>query len=120
MADPRSPDPRDPIDASSLEAPILTPHAPYSDPAADPVIANRAGMKPRGGAGGWIAAAVIAVLVVIAAIAFTSGPGTDPGTTAVIPDQSDDAVPTPQASPAIPGTEVPPASPTAQPPAANQ
>lgn len=132
MADPRSPDPRNPADPSSSppDTPFAAPHTPYSDPAADPLIIHPTPVPPRSSAGGWIAAGVVAALVVIAALAFTSGPSTDPATTAVIPDQTDNAVPTPNASPAIPGEDVAPEgttpaapapaeAPTAQPPAAN-
>jgi len=110
MADPRSPDPRYPVDPSPShpDAPFAAPHTPYSDPAADPLITHPAAVPPRSSAGGWIAAGVVAALVGIAALAFTSGPGTDPATTAVIPDQTDSAVPTPNASPAVPGTDVAP------------
>lgn len=102
---------------------------PYSDPVADPVLANQTVIRePSGGRGGFIAAGIIAALLVVALIAFTSGPGTDPATTAVIPAQEDQAVPTPEASPSIAPSEVPPADdtqaaptpPAPQPPAANQ
>lgn len=123
MADPRSPDPRYPVDPSPShpDAPFTEPHIPYSDPAADPLIATPAATPPRSGAGAWIAAGVVAALVVIAVLAFSSGPGTDSATTAVIPDQTDEAVPTPNASPAIPGSGAAsePASPATLPPAAN-
>ena len=110
MADPRSPDPGYPVDPtpSHPNAPYTAPHSPYSDPAADPLITHPAAVPPRSGAGGWIAAGVVAALVIIAALAFTSGPGTDPATTAVIPDQTENAVPTPNASPAIPGSDAAP------------
>jgi Meckel syndrome type 1 protein len=47
------------------------------------------------GRGGLIAAGIVAALLVIAVIAFTSGTTTDPGTTAVIPDQTEDTAPAP-------------------------
>lgn len=85
MSDPRIQDPR-PIDPNY---PHATP-SPYSDPAADPRLADRP-LAPERGRGGLIAAGVIAVLLVIALIAFNTGPNTDPGTTAVIPDQTETA-----------------------------
>lgn len=91
MSDPRSPDPR-PIDPNT---PYIAPSA-YSDPAADPRIADRP-LPAERGRGGLIAAGIIAVLLVVALIAFSSGPSTDPGTTAVIPDQSGETTPAPAA-----------------------
>ena len=88
MADPRNLDPNRPNPADPLD-----PRSPYSDPAADPRIANQTVVSPSGGRGGLIAAGVIAVLLVIALIAFSSGPSTDPGTTAVIPDATEESAP---------------------------
>lgn len=90
MSDQRPPDPRH-VDPNY---PGVRPDSPYGDPVNDP----RFGGPPvgsGGGRGGLIAAGVIAVLLVIALIAFSSGPGTDPGTTAVIPDQSGETTPAP-------------------------
>lgn len=112
MADHRTPDSRPPVDPIAVhpDAPNVMPHEPYSDPAADPQIARQP-VPPRSNIGGLMAVGVIAVLLIIAVIAFGSGPGTDPATTAVIPDQQDQMVPTPSASPAIPSTEVEPSAP---------
>src|SRR5690606_33210100 len=74
MADPRAPDPRN-VDPTA-------PHAPYSDPAADPLLTDHRPVTRGGSRGGLIAAGVIAVLLVVALIAFSSGTTTDPGTTA--------------------------------------
>ena len=104
MSDPRTPDPRDPRDPTYSD-PI--PGAPYRDPA-DPRIANQTVVTPSSGRGGLIAAGVIAVLLVIALIAFTSGPSTDPGTTAVIPNQTTEGMaPAPEAAPADPAAPAP-------------
>lgn len=111
--DPR-PDPRytDPVYDDRLEA--RPPHAdPALDPARrvnDPVMAERP--MATGGRGGLIAAGVIAVLLVIAVIAFGSGTTTDPGTTAVIPDQTETA-PAPTAPGVTPAEPTDPAAPPA-------
>lgn len=95
MSDPRSPDripdprPNDP------DTPYVASSA-YSDPAADPRIADRP-LPAERGRGGLIAAGIIAVLLVVALIAFSRGPSTDPGTTAVIPDHSGETAPAPAA-----------------------
>lgn len=109
MSDPRTPDPRnsDPAYEDRLHT-----RPPLADPAADPlktdpVLADRP-IDTRG-RGGWIAAGIIAVLLVIAVIAFTSGTTTDPGTTAVIPDQTQQTTPdttAPDAAPAQPDAPV--------------
>lgn len=101
MTDPRTPDPRH-IDPNY---PSQAPHTPYGDPAADPRISDRP-VYPDRGRGGLIAAGVIAVLLVIALIAFSTGPATDPGTTAVIPDQTEEIAPGGQVAPA-PDTSAP-------------
>lgn len=114
MSDPRIPDPR-PIDPNYPQA---TP-SPYSDPAADPRLADRP-MAAERGRGGLIAAGVIAVLLVIAVIAFNTGPNTDPGTTAVIPDQTE-TVPAPMANePSSAPDTLAPAAPAPVAPAAPQ
>ena len=103
MTDPRSTDPR--LDPNYPRA-----GAPYSDPAADPLITDRPIPAAERGRGGLIAAGVTAVLLVIALIAFNTVPSTDPGTTAVIPEQSDEAPATmdaPSAVPAAPETTAP-------------
>jgi hypothetical protein len=108
MSDPRSYDPRDPARPGE--------RSPYSDPAAEPPVANQTIVQPSGGRGGLIAAAVIAVLLVIALIAFTAGPSTDPGTTAVIPDQTETTAPdaaAPEAAPAEPAAPLDDAAPAA-------
>lgn len=115
MTDPRL-DPRDPARPTYTD-PI--PGAPYRDPAADPRIANQTVVQPSSGRGGLIAAGVIAALLVIALIAFSTGPSTDPGTTAVIPEQSTDQMapaPAPEAAPAAPVAPAP-AAPVDQAPA---
>lgn len=66
-----------------------------SDPALDPALSDRHVHPAGSGRGGLIAAGVIAVLLVIAVIAFSSGTTTDPGTTAVIPDQTEETAPAP-------------------------
>lgn len=109
MTDPRLSDPRDPARPTYTD-PI--PGAPYRDPAADPRIANQTVVQPSSGRGGLIAAGVIAALLVIALIAFSTGPSTDPGTTAVIPDQTTDEMapaPAPEAAPAAPSEPATPA-----------
>lgn len=92
MTDPRIHDPR-PAD------PNFPAQAPYSDPAADPRLADGKPIHPGSGRGGLIAAGVIAVLLVVALIAFSTGPATDPGTTAVIPDQGGEMAPAPAPAP---------------------
>lgn len=111
--DPR-PDPRytDPVYDDRLHA--RPSHAdPALDPAVqrvnDPILAERP--MATSGRGGLVAAGVIAVLLVIAVIAFSSGTTTDPGTTAVIPDQTETAP-----APTAPGvTPVEPPAPEAAP-----
>lgn len=103
MTDPRIPDPRvtDPN----------APRPPYSDPAADPRLTEYP-VTPGTGRGGLIAAGVIAVLLVVALIAFTAGPGTDPDATATIPPgQIEETVPAP--APGVVPME--PAAPAEQP-----
>lgn len=118
MADPRTPEQRQYVDPAHPDAPRVMPQSPYSDPAADPRIANQTIVTPSSGRGGLIAAGVIAVLLVIGLIAFTSTPGTDPGTTAVIP-QTDVEPVAPEAAPAEPMAPAPaPAAPTDQAPSA--
>lgn len=91
MSDPRIDDPRRaPPPPQDQQEPVRS----ALDPATDPRLDGDDG--PRGSRrSGLIAAAIIAVLLVIALIAFTTGPATDPGTTAVIPDQSEDTAPAP-------------------------
>lgn len=102
MTDPRTPDPRhtDPAYEDRLHM-----RPPHTDPAADPlrtdpILSDRP--IHASGRGGLIAAGIIAVLLVIAVIAFSSGTATDPGTTAVIPDQTEQT---------MPGTTAPDAAP---------
>lgn len=123
MTDPRIPDPRDPASPAYTD-PI--PGAPYREPIADPRIANQTVVQPRSGQGGLIAAGVIAALLVIALIAFSTGPSTDPGNTAAIPEQPvEQTAPAPEAAPA-PGVTAPmeqapsDAAPADEAPAANQ
>lgn len=111
MADPRSNDPRQYADPTHPDGPRVMPHSPYQDPAADPLIANQTVVAPSSGRGGLIAAGVIAVLLVIGLVAFTSQPGTDPATTAVIPENGSVVTPAPEVQPA-------PAAPTVAPEAA--
>lgn len=128
MADPRNPDPHkaDPADIDPA-----APRSPYSDPAADPRIANQTVVQPSGGRGGLIAAGVIAALLVIALIAFSTGPSTDPGTTAVIPDETTEpaapsaappteTAPAPDATTPAPTEQAPTTPPAGDAPAANQ
>lgn len=109
------------------------PQAPYNDPtyhdpAADPRIANQTVVTSSRGYGGIVAAGIIAALLVVAVIAFSTQPGTDPGTTAVIPqpgvEQGEDAPAAPEAAPAEPQAPViqeqQPAAPATEAPAANQ
>ena len=129
MADPRNidPDRRDPLDPQI--------QSPYTDPAADPRVANQTVVQPGGGRGGLIAAGIIAVLLVIALIAFSTGPSTDPGTTAVIPEDgaattetapapeaapADDAAPAPEATAPLEEETAPAAPAEEEAPAANQ
>ena len=114
-ADPRRPvDPHrgDPVYDDRLHA---RPSDPALDPAArvnDPVLADRP--MATGGRGGLIAAGVIAALLVIAVIAFSSGTTTDPGTTAVIPDQTQETAPAPAPAPGVtPAPEAAPEQPAA-------
>lgn len=118
MADTNNPDPRhrDPVYDDRLQARPShldpTPHLdPTLDPAAranDPLLADR---PASGGRGGLIAAGIIAVLLVVAVVAFSSGTTTDPGTTAVIPDQTQDAAPATPAPDAAPMAPAPEATP---------
>lgn len=105
----RDPRPTDPVYDDRLHA--RPSHAdPALDPAArvnDPVLAERP--MATSGRGGLIAAGVIAVLLVIAVIAFTSGTTTDPGTTAVIPDQTEEQAPAPTAPGVTPDAPTEPA-----------
>lgn len=119
MSDPRIPDPRHADPAYPHD-----PASPYRDPAADPRIANQTVVQPSSGRGGLIAAGVIAVLLIVALIAFSTGPSTDPGTTAVIPEQTEEMAPAPDAAPPAPApTEEAPAAPApmdAAPPPADE
>lgn len=131
MSDQNNIDPRR-VDPGHPDGPRVTPPSPYTDPAADPRVANETVVHNSNGRGGLIAAGVIAVLLVIALIAFSSGPGTDTGTTAVIPDQqteqttepapapAPEAAPAEDAAPAAPAEEEAPAAPTDEQPAPNQ
>jgi hypothetical protein len=125
MSDPRlDPTRPDPLD------PAVPPRGAYSDPAADPRVTNHT-VVHNTGRGGLIAAGVIAALLVIALIAFSSGPGTDPATTATVPDQQTEELapapadpvapaPAPEAAPA-PAPEAPvDEAPAAVPPADEQ
>lgn len=113
MTDPRHTDPRDPRDG----LPPLPGHPDeplsYRDPAADPRLANYEGPRGSSGRSGMIAAGIIAALLVIALIAFSTGPATDPGTTAVIPEQGEEFAPSAmdEAPAAVPEAEVDPAAP---------
>ncbi len=115
MADPRTPDPRHQGDPLYPDAPHAGPNPPYSDPAADPRIANQTIVQPRSGRGGIIIAGIVAALLVIALIAFTSGPATDPGTTAVIPEQSGETIPPTDTAPAPEAAPSAPAAPIEEP-----
>lgn len=126
MTDPRNTDPRY-VDPGHPDAPRVAPHSPHTDPAADPRVVNETVVHNSSGRGGLIAAGVIAVLLVIALIAFSSGPATDPGTTAVIPEQIEEMAPAPapEAAPAEPTApaaplEEAPAAPADEAPAADQ
>lgn len=106
MADPNNPD-RRPLDQRPLRDPgrdpgLEPPLDPALDPAwdpaqraIDPLLAGRP--AATGGRGGLIAAGIIAALLVIAVIAFSSGTATDPGTTAIIPDRTEQTTPAPTA-----------------------
>lgn len=123
MAEPRDtqarPDPRytDPVYDDRLHARPshldTEPADPALDPLArvnDPVLADRP--MATNGRGAWIAAGIVATLLVIAVIAFSSGTATDPGTTAVIPDTMEQTTPapvTPETAPVAP-SNVPPAN----------
>lgn len=102
MTDPRTPD-RNNTDPAYEDR--LHKRPPLSDPAADPLyvdptLADRP-INTRG-RGGLIAAGIIAILLVIAVIAFSSGTMTDPETTAVIPDQTEVTPQPAQPSDAVP------------------
>ncbi len=131
MTDPRNPDPRQTIDPGHPDGSRVMPQAPYTDPtyhdpAADPRIANQTVVHSGRGYGGIIAAGIIAALLVVAVIAFSTQPGTDPGTTAVIPQpgvEENGQAPAPEAAPAqpsAPGIEEQPAAPQTDAPPANQ
>lgn len=112
MSDQNNIDPRR-VDPGHPDGPRVAPRSPYTDPAADPRVVNETVVHNSNGRGGLIAAGVIAVLLVIALIAFSSGPGTDAGTTAVIPEQQNEQTapaPAPEAAPA-PAEEAAPAAP---------
>lgn len=94
MTDPRAPDPRH-TDPNHPGSPEFRPDSPYNDPATDSRLSDYPPVTTGGGRGGLIAAGVIAVLLVIALIAFSTGPATDPGTTAVIPEQGSEPAPAP-------------------------
>ncbi|MBX9464985.1 MAG: hypothetical protein KL840_18815 [Aquamicrobium sp.] len=130
MSDQNNIDPRR-VDPGHPDGPRVAPRSPYTDPAADPRIVNETVVHNRNGRGGLIAAGVIAVLLVIALIAFSSGPGTDAGTTAVIPEQTEqttepapapapEAAPAEDTAPAAPVEEEAPAAPADEQPAPNQ
>lgn len=103
MTEPRNPDPRNPDPRPTDPAYGDRMHArpPYTDPAIDPLTDPVLAERPMrtNGRGGLIAAGIIAVLLVIAVIAFSSGTVTDPGTTAVIPDQTEQTTPPPAETP---------------------
>lgn len=84
---------------------------PYRDPALDPRPGERRA-DTGSGRGGLIAAGVIAALLVVALLAFNMGPGTDPSTTAVIPEQTQQTPPAavPEAVPAVPAAPDAPAN----------
>ena len=103
MTDPRVPDPRHTDPTYPQGSPHMPP--PYGEPGSDPRLSDRPVDSPSG-RGGLIAAGIIAVLLVIALIAFSSGPTTDPGTTAVIPEQSEGMTPAPE-QPAAPQDTTP-------------
>jgi hypothetical protein len=127
--DPHRPDPIDPLDPAA--DPV------YREEAADPRVSHHTVVNTTRSGGdrfGLIAAGVIAVLLVIAVIAFNMGPSsTDPGTTAAVPEagQTMESAPAPTtgsddlgAAPAAPldegavpapETEAAPAEPTPAP-----
>lgn len=93
MSDPRIPDPRNPDPTA--------PRPPYGDPAADPRLSDYPVSPARSsGRGGLIAAGIIAVLLVVALIAFSTGPETDPNATATIPGQ-EETMPAPAPAPGV-------------------
>lgn len=107
MTDPRTPD-RSNTDPAYEDR--LHKRPPLTDPAADPqyvdpILADQPANAR--GRGGMIAAAIIAVLVVIAVIAFSSGTVTDPETTAVIPPVENEQTQTPAQTPTQPNEAVP-------------
>lgn len=131
MTDPRNPGPRQTVDPAHPDDARVMPQAPYTDPAyrdpaADPRIANQTIVQPSRGYGGIVAAGIIAALLVVAVIAFSTQPGTDPGTTAVIPQPGTEEsapAPAPEAAPAqpsAPALEEQPAAPQTDAPPANQ
>ena len=127
MTDPRNPDPRQNADPTPPDGPRVMPQAPYNEPAADPRVANQTVVHTSRGYGGIIAAGIIAALLVVAVIAFSTQPGTDPGTTAVIPQPDAEAdggtVPATEAAPTgeeAPAIEEEPATPATEAPAADQ
>lgn len=97
MNDPRNPDPRAQDQAYTDPA-----ASPYRDPVMEPRVTTQTVVQPSSGRGGLVVAGLIAVLLIVALIAFTSGTTTDPGTTAVIPEQAEEVspAPTPEAAPA--------------------
>ena len=101
-------DPRDPRIPDPHHTEPNPPQSPYRDPATDPRLNDYQPLPSGTGRGGLIAAGVSAVLLVIALIAFSTGPATDPGTTAVIPDQTEETMPAP-APEAAPTEPAPPA-----------
>lgn len=106
MNDPRNPDPR-PVDPAYEGRQHVQP--PHTDPALDPALSDRHVNATGSGRGGLVAAGVIAVLLVIAVIAFSSGTTTDPGTTAVIPEETQETAPAPVPE-AAPVQPAPPAT----------
>jgi len=132
MAEPTNNDPRpDPRYTDPVYDDRLHARPSHVDPALDPAVqrVNDPIMAERpmatSGRGGLIAAGVIAVLLVIAVIAFSSGTATDPGTTAVIPDQTEETAPAPTAPGVTPTQPTAPETAPAQPtepatPPANQ
>lgn len=112
MNDPRHTDPR-----SHDPAPMDPAASPYRDPVVEPRVSTQTVVQPSSGSGGLVAAGLIAVLLVVALIAFTSGTTTDPGTTAVIPEQGEEMAPAPEAAPAAPTeTDAAPAAPMGEAP----
>lgn len=122
MAEPTNNDPRpDPRYTDPVYDDRLHARPSHVDPALDPAVqrVNDPIMAERpmatNGRGGLVAAGVIAVLLVIAVIAFSSGTTTDPGTTAVIPDQTQETAPAPTAPGVTPVEPAAPAAPEAAP-----